>query len=535
MGAVSKLKDLAKKAGRWLGLAETPAKPKHTSAIDSDRFDSMSWDEIYEQAPPLAALADELNEQYHHTTDLLRDVWLGAYKASPQVRGREEMETSRLVNHQVVSTMLGTPEFAELREETAGDEYASAMAVLAQAEALRQMLERTQKAQDETEAQEKAEQAEAEAAQQVADALDQAGAQADENGDVPDEAAQRLEAAMAAAEAAEQARAQAEQSAGQALAAAAPGVRGLARSAAAEALEKAQAENTMTDAWGVEPGQLKRMNFDERAALAARLANGRLGQFAALIGRFKAMADGQRSRRVEHAPGELVGITLGDDLSRVIPSEISMLGVPVMRAVFAAKYASGELMQFETRGEQNIGQGAIIALIDCSDSMAGSREAWAKACALALLDQARNAAPRRDFVAILFSSEGQQHVIRFPAAQAVALQDVLDLGEHFFAGGTDFQAPLSVAVELLDAEYNAEGRAKGDVLIVTDGAAEISEEWKRGWDEAKARLDFRSFGITIQAPWAGKPGSVLDALCDNIRDIADLTSTDAAADLFRTI
>ncbi|MGZ3140473.1 VWA domain-containing protein [Lentzea chajnantorensis] len=532
---MSKLKDLAKRAGQWLGLAEAPAKPKHTGAIVADRFDAMSWGEIYEQAPPLAALAEELNEKYDHTTDLLRDLWLGAYKASPQVREREEMETSRLVNHQVVSTILATPEFTELREETAGDEYSSAMAVLAQKDALRSILERTQQAQDEAEAQQKAEQDEAEAARQVAEALDQATEQADENGNVPGDAAQNLEAALAAAEAAALVAAQAGQQAGQSLAAAATGVRGLARAAAAEALEKAQAEKALSNAWGVEPGQLTRMNFEERAALAARLANGRLAKFVQLIGRFKLMAEGQRARRVEHAPGELVGITLGSDLSRVIPSEISMLGVPAMRAVFAAKYASDELMEFETRGEQNVGQGAIIALIDCSGSMLGRREAWAKACSLALLDQARNAAPRRDFVAILFASKEQQHVIRFPAGQPVALEDVLDLGEHFFNGGTDFQAPLSIAVDLLEAEYNAEGRAKGDILIITDGVAGISEEWKRGWDEAKARLSFRSFGIAIEAPSAIRPGSVLDALCDNVRDISDLTSPDAVADLYRTI
>jgi hypothetical protein len=34
---------------------------------------------------------------------------------------------------------------------------------------------------------------------------------------------------------------------------------------------------------------------------------------------------------------------------------------------------------------------------------------------------------------------------------------------------------------------------------------------------------------------ATAPGSVLDALCDNLRSIDDLTATHAAADLFRVI
>jgi uncharacterized protein with von Willebrand factor type A (vWA) domain len=140
-------------------------------------------------------------------------------------------------------------------------------------------------------------------------------------------------------------------------------------------------------AWGMSPGELQRMPFDHRARLAARLRDGRLGEFAELIGRFRRMAAGQRARKTEHAPGELTGVTLGDDLGRLIPSEAAALGVPALRAAFAARYAEQRLFTYETRGEENTGRGAIIACIDCSGSMAGDREAWAKACALALLDQ----------------------------------------------------------------------------------------------------------------------------------------------------
>jgi uncharacterized protein with von Willebrand factor type A (vWA) domain len=41
--------------------------------------------------------------------------------------------------------------------------------------------------------------------------------------------------------------------------------------------------------------------------------------------------------------GELVGIETGDDLGRLIPGELASLGVPAMRAVFAARYAEQRL------------------------------------------------------------------------------------------------------------------------------------------------------------------------------------------------
>lgn len=46
-------------------------------------------------------------------------MFLAAYKVSPRMREQADMDASRLVNHEVVTAMTGSPEFAELRRETA--------------------------------------------------------------------------------------------------------------------------------------------------------------------------------------------------------------------------------------------------------------------------------------------------------------------------------------------------------------------------------------------------------------------------------
>ncbi|MEU9480773.1 hypothetical protein [Streptomyces sp. NPDC048191] len=537
---LSKLKDLASRAGRWLGLAQSPPAPKATGAVVADRFDQMAWRETYGQAPALRELAEDLNERHDYTDDLLRDVFLAAYKVTPQVRGRKEMDPSRLVNHQVITAMTGSPEFEELHRETAGDPYAAAMAVLAQADALRRMLEDSRTAREQTQQAKDTEDAAQKAAAAVAEALQRATEAADEDGAVSDEEADAVGRAIGRAEKAGEEAEQALQKAAQAVAAATPGIRVAVRRALAEAAEAAREEAALMRAWGMEPGPLERMSYEQRAQLAQRLRSGRLGRFAELIGRFRQMAFGERARKVENAPGELVGITLGDDLSRVIPSELAHLGIPAMRAVFAARYAEARLMLYDSRGEQYTGQGAVIACVDCSFSMATpagadgiTGEAWAKACALALLDQARTA--RRDFVGILFSSEDEVSVHRFPADQPAAIADVIEFAEHFFGGGTDYQVPLSTAVELLEAEFNDSGRPRGDIVMITDGECDVTEEWMRSWNEAKHLLDFRCFGIAIGAGPATGPGSVLDALCDNLRSLDDLADPHAVADLFRVI
>jgi uncharacterized protein with von Willebrand factor type A (vWA) domain len=525
---MGKLKDLAARAGRWLGLgASAPA--RHTTAVVGDRFDDMTWDETYTAAASLRELGEDLAQTHHYAGDLLRDAFLAAYKAAPALRDRVDMDRSRLVNHQVIASMLAAPEFAELRRETAGDPYAAAMAVLAQAPVLRRLLEKAETAKAAADAAEQARRDAADTAQAVTTALEQASDAADLDGEVPTEQAGALEQALAAAEAAEQRAGEAGTAAEQAIDQAAPGMRAPARAAAAAAAEQARDETALMRSWGLGPGQLQRMDFDHRARLAHRLRTNRLAGFADLIGRFRTMASAERTRKTEHGVDELVGITLGDDLGRLIPSELASLGEPTLRTVFAARLAEQRLFVYETRGDESTGKGAIIACIDCSYSMNGPREAWAKACALALLDQARTAG--RDFAGILFSSAGENQVFRFPGHQPPPIEDVLDFAELFYGGGTDFATPLDAAAQILDEEYTGAARQHGDIVFITDGECSVTEDWMRGWRETKTRLDFRVFGISV----AQRPGPVLEALADNVRTVDDLTDPDTSRDLFRVI
>ncbi|MFD4555461.1 VWA domain-containing protein [Streptomyces sp. NPDC058469] len=526
------LDDLANRSAKWLGLSDAPE--RHTAAVVADRFDRFTWQDTHGQSAGLRDLAEELDQRHDHTADLLTDVFLAAYKVRPRLREHAEMDPSRLVNHQVIASLLDSPEFTELRRETTGDPYAAAMAVLAQAAALRRLLEDSSAARRSAEQAKKAQQDAVSAATAVAEVLQQA---ADEEGAAPTPAA--VQQAIETAEAAEAAARQAARAAAQALTMAMPGIRAAARNGVAKAAEGARQETALMRAWGVAPGQTERMPFDQRARLAERLRTSRLAEWAELIGRFRQMADGERAHKVENATGELVGVTLGDDLSRVIPSELANLGLPALRAVFAARYAAGELMLYDSQGEQSTGQGAIIACVDTSHSMyeAGpggvTREAWAKACALALLDQARHAG--RDFVGILFSAADKLQVFRFPADEPADITQVLDFAETFLGGGTSYQRPLSAAGDLLEEEFNDTARARGDIVMLTDDDCGVTEQWMRRWKDTKHRLGFRVFGVAIGAPRVADADSVLDALCDNLRSIEDFTDVHAAADLFRVI
>ncbi|MEV5362885.1 VWA domain-containing protein [Streptomyces cellulosae] len=534
-----RLDALTQQAGRWLALSAAPAE-RHTTAVVAGPYDRVAWRDVYAQSAALRELSAQLLTRHAHAPDLLADVFLCAYQAAPRLRDRTVMAPSYLVHHQVVTALTQSPDFAALHRETAGDAYAAAMAVLAQASALRGLLERSREARERTGRADRARQEAEAAAAAVGEALRQAAEEADEQGEVPAPAATAVcRAAEAAREAEESARRE-DGAAAQAMAAAVPGIRSAARNAASAAAEAVRQEAALMRAWGVDAGETERMPFAERARLAERLRSGRLARWAELIGRFRQMAAGERARKVEHATGELVGVTLGDDLSRVIPSELAVLGVPELRAVFAARYAAGELMLYDSRGEQGTGKGAVIACVDTSHSMYAegpggvTREAWSKACALALLDQARHAG--RDFVGILFSAADKLQVFRFPGDRPAPVTDVLDFAETFLGGGTDFQRPLGTAAKILEEEFDTASLARGDIVLITDDACEVSENWTRLWNEIKRRLDFRLFGIAIATPdTATASGSVLESLCDNLRTVDDLTDVHTTADLFRVI
>ncbi|MDX3418684.1 hypothetical protein PV661_31195 [Streptomyces sp. MD20-1-1] len=534
-----RLDALTQQAGRWLALSAAPAQ-RHTTAVVAGPYDRVAWRDVYAQSAALRELSAQLLTRHAHAPDLLADVFLCAYQAAPRMRDRTVMAPSHLVHHQVVTALTQSPDFAALRRETAGDAYAAAMAVLAQASTLRGLLERSREARERTGRADRARQEAEAAAAAVGEALRQAAEEADEQGEVPAPAATAVRRAAEAAREAEESARREDGAAAQAMAAAVPGIRSAARNAASAAAEAVRQEAALMRAWGVDAGETERMPFAERARLAERLRSGRLARWAELIGRFRQMAAGERARKVEHATGELVGVTLGDDLSRVIPSELAVLGVPELRAVFAARYAAGELMLYDSRGEQGTGKGAVIACVDTSHSMYAegpggvTREAWSKACALALLDQARHAG--RDFVGILFSAADKLQVFRFPGDRPAPVSDVLDFAETFLGGGTDFQRPLGTAAKILEEEFDSASRARGDIVLITDDACEVSENWTRLWNEIKRRLDFRLFGIAIAtADTATASGSVLESLCDNLRTVDDLTDVHTTADLFRVI
>lgn len=299
--------------------------------------------------------------------------------------------------------------------------------------------------------------------------------------------------------------------------------------------DEMEAEEALIESFGVEDGTLKRMSYEERRAMVQRLSKGRLAKLANILGPFRASGTAQRRQRVVHAPGEVVGITQGNDLTRLSLPELVNLATPELSDLWLLRYVRQELDIEETRGFDRVDRGPIIVVCDESESMdravdlqGNTREAWSKAVSLAMSDHARH--DKRDFIYIGFSNARQVWETVFPKGQG-SLDQVIAFAEHFFAGGTHYERPLRRAMEIVES-YARKGKVKPDILFLTDGACAVPPTFVEEWRELRQRLDVKCYGVQIGSP----PNGVMRSLVDRALPLTRLNAgPEGMAEVFRSI
>ncbi|MFD0686021.1 vWA domain-containing protein [Actinomadura fibrosa] len=159
-----------------------------------------------------------------------------------------------------------------------------------------------------------------------------------------------------------------------------------------------------------------------------------------------------------------------------------------------------------------------------------TRETWAKAVTLVLLDHTANAVPPRQVTVVRFSVDiDSTH--HFPAGRPPAPDEILALAGAWKAeGGTDYWPPLHNALTLIaDARHHPRQDGAADVVFLTDGEHHGHTAWLKTFRARKAELGFRVFGVAI----AGQPSPELTAISDTVHTIDDLTDPSDARALFR--
>lgn len=523
---MSLLASLAEHAQRLLGRVPPG---NADDAVITGRLDRMDFQDVLGEVPALAQMVEALPAR--HAGDLVRDVWNSFYQSNPKVRPRTDMDDERLANWSVANSINESPETAEMRSYTEHEPYGATMATLGVTTVVQQLLEQAKlddKADTARQAQAKADAAEA--------ALQQALNEATAEGAPQDAAETVLQQAIAACENAQQA---ADQAAGDLQGAAqtlSTQMQGPIRSSVRHTAGELGREQEMFRAWGVSDGEASLMSFEQRRAYAALFNRSAVTRYIDLVGRFKWQERSLRAKRVKHGRDEVWGVTRNSRLEDVYASQFALLGHPVTEMEFMARYAEGQLLSRQYRGSEKAGKGAMIVIVDTSDSMNWQKPGqpvtpavWSKGLMLSLLERAK--ADKRDFVGMIFASRNQVQTWRFPKGRG-AIEDVVEMVSKSFNGGTDFQAPLDAAVDILTDQHESAQIREGDIVFITDDDCAVGDEWLAQYRERKAKLGFRVWGIAVPKPHAG---STLQVLSDNARGVTDFTTPNAVADLMQAV
>jgi uncharacterized protein with von Willebrand factor type A (vWA) domain len=499
--------------------------PREHCWVESDAYDRSAFAALLADSPSLAKAAEDGAALVPHFEALLEDVFCLLFKLEPRLRAPAEVAPATALNRALLEVFHGHPLLEHLHEQTQLDETQAGLGTLLIAGQVLALLREERllprgdlldlwdlaRTEEELRARgDEVENVDRLAEEGDADAADKAREDVGHAAEVA-EARLRQKARLVAERLAEMpARARA------ALPAAAAG---LSRRLAEAAEESEQ--------WGTGLGAAGRSSPGRKIELGRRLAtNPKLRKLAAVVGRMREQALALRRRPFERASEEVFEVRLGADLERLLPPELLALHHPVLRRDFARRLVEGQLLSYALRGAEERGRGPMIVCLDGSGSMAGDKEIWSKAVALTLLEIARR--QRRLFRFICFSSaETPLFTLDLNPRERHEVQEdrALDVAEYFPGGGTDFETPLSAALDCLGASRYR----RGDVVLITDGECRVSPDWLARFKAEKTRLGFSVYSVLIDVG----PSAVgtLAELSDRVTAVSTLTD-EGVRDLF---
>lgn len=513
--------------------------------IRSDKWDEQDLDTIFKVMPDFRKARDVLSDTVDTANGATADTFFSFFKGMPQNLEATQVRPDYLINAFVRDELQQMSEWEELRAlGTVGDDVSAALAFVTMEKDLEILFDKVKTEQKQAEQLSKQmqelSQIEAES-ESIEELLAKMDAQRDENGDLPDgvddsglkaQAQQNADTKQSLEESIEALGDELRDS----LEAKTPGMKQNLRDGMKKARDEAKTLQDMNSTWGTEPGAMQELDAQKRLELAKKIKNApKLKRLSELVGPMKRVMFAEQRKQSEHARDEIFNVEKGADLSRVLPSMLMYFKHPRLKRLFYRKLAEHSLLQYELKGTDKLGMGGIVCAIDNSGSMAGDNEIWAKAVALSLMHLARS--QDRSFKGIHFGSANEFKEFDFLKPEDFSMERIFEFAELFFGGGTDFYTPLAAAVKHLRGEYDATGMIHGDILLITDGDAAMSDEFLKDLHEEQEKLGFQIFGVLIGKQSGYSRGrDTLEKICQGkVVDVRSLTGPDDVRDVFGQI
>lgn len=298
-----------------------------------------------------------------------------------------------------------------------------------------------------------------------------------------------------------------------------------------KALEAAQRETEELDnlrkGIGLDDGVWAVMDPSERLALAETLRTPEMKDLAKIIGRMKHFAMGVKATRIIDVNHEAYDVERGNDLRRVLRHQFVFLAPgqyhDVTKYEFYRLYSSKELLQYKMRGSEEVGKGPIVLCIDKSGSMNGQPFHWALAVGEALRRFA--AEDDRDMYVIFFGNNNDRVRFDFPKGKA-PFEKIMSFLGTVANGGTQFDGVLTEALQKATDAFDGEAKGKADIVFVTDGMANLADDWIAEFNKERERVGVRLYSVYIGGSHdyghTSGPLALLDRISDATVPVSEL-------------
>jgi uncharacterized protein with von Willebrand factor type A (vWA) domain len=253
-------------------------------------------------------------------------------------------------------------------------------------------------------------------------------------------------------------------------------------------LEEAQDAKQAVETFGREEGGIKRIPVTEQFRLADLLGkNSKIKKIIKMLGRMRLEALSIKRSRITHSATVRRGVeTVGiEGIDRVLPDELAALAIGEDgEKLFLKKLLDEDLLAYNYKNPVEETHGPILIAVDGSGSMAGPKEIWAKALAIAAMLQAKK--EKRRCNGIIFGASEKEIF-------DIDVNRLEDLATASFHMGTNFGPPLRWAQD----QFKEHARA--DFLFITDGICNLESDKKTAFIQAKSRSGAKCYSVLIDS------------------------------------
>lgn len=439
-------------------------------------------------------------------------------RLEPAMHDVEQVKASLRWQHEVLNHLRVDENTAQTRALTRNDPELSALVTLKSKQTLMDLIEQSEDMQEIVDRGEQMGEIEG-ALGGIDEALVNLRGQAKgehENGGVSQGTSDQIKELIAQREEARRTLAEIDQQQSEALAGAA------VAQAAAQVAEQANGTvEAFTSIPGVGDGDYERMEPHTALALAETWQQmEKLQNVSRLAGRKFRFMSGVKRKKVKGANQRRIGTTVGNDVPRILPSQLALLRKPNLRRAFMLKFAQGQLRQYDVEGIGEETLGPIVMPMDNSGSMGAkageyTRDEGAKATALAIMRMAKKEG--RD-VYLLLVRYNVVHEAHFPAKGPIDLKAVTDFVTQQPGGGTDLTAGIVRAAQIIETHPAFD---KADIVLVSDGDDTFDAD-DIAIKEALAERGVQIHGVAVGTGTT----SFFEPICDTVTLMTEVRTDD---------